>query len=411
MRENTARVYVLCILFILIFSLVTMLSAVPVAAQDASGTWISRVSGMGMVIGTHPGDCNYDVTLYLSQVGVNADGSFNYTGTLKQTCISVDETEGYEGWLSEKVGETQTNTVSGRELGTSFTLVVYDLEGTFTYPLTVSGGTMTGSGTYSDPATQISYDYSFDLVGGSSDGETPETDADADGLPDSWEIEHFGNLTQGGSDDSDGDGLTNLQEYEAGTDPNFYQTDGDGDGLPDIWEIEYFGDLTQRGSRDTDDDGHSNLQEYAAGSDPNDPYDEPEDTDVDGLSDTWEMEHFSNLSQDADDDYDGDDFTNIQEYESGTDPSDETDYPYTSSEDEDSTTLIAGLATLAMVSIFAIVIYANARRYKKKYGGRREWTSQPQSEQYQQSPQEQSPPAEEPPPYQDYPPPPPPPEP
>ncbi len=84
-------------------------------------------------------------------------------------------------------------------------------------------------------------------------------DSDQDDLPDNWENEHFGNLAQTGSGDLDGDGLTNFQEYEAGTDPEDYQTDSDGDGLPDIWEIEYFGDLSKRGSRDTDLDGHSNL--------------------------------------------------------------------------------------------------------------------------------------------------------
>jgi hypothetical protein len=45
-------------------------------------------------------------------------------------------------------------------------------------------------------------------------------DADGDGLPDAWEIQHFGNTTsQNGSGDPDGDGATNAQEFAAGTDP------------------------------------------------------------------------------------------------------------------------------------------------------------------------------------------------
>lgn len=50
-------------------------------------------------------------------------------------------------------------------------------------------------------------------------------DSDADGLPDWWEIYYFltpGNpdlLSETGSDDPDGDGLTNLQEYANGFDP------------------------------------------------------------------------------------------------------------------------------------------------------------------------------------------------
>jgi uncharacterized repeat protein (TIGR01451 family) len=44
-------------------------------------------------------------------------------------------------------------------------------------------------------------------------------DTDCDGLPDAWELAFFGNLNQTGSDDPDGDGFTNLQEYLAGSDP------------------------------------------------------------------------------------------------------------------------------------------------------------------------------------------------
>lgn len=55
---------------------------------------------------------------------------------------------------------------------------------------------------------QLKAVFSFDL------------DADDDSLPDWWEIAFFGSIgLQGGGDDSDGDGVTNLQEFQAGTDP------------------------------------------------------------------------------------------------------------------------------------------------------------------------------------------------
>ncbi len=45
-------------------------------------------------------------------------------------------------------------------------------------------------------------------------------DSDADGLPDWWELAYFGNTTAAAPGaDADTDGATNLQEYQAGTDP------------------------------------------------------------------------------------------------------------------------------------------------------------------------------------------------
>ena len=56
-----------------------------------------------------------------------------------------------------------------------------------------------------------------------------DTDDDQDGLPDDWEVEHFGSIEScNPGDDSDNDGLTNLEEFEAGTDPWVKDTDGDG---------------------------------------------------------------------------------------------------------------------------------------------------------------------------------------
>jgi Bacterial TSP3 repeat len=46
-----------------------------------------------------------------------------------------------------------------------------------------------------------------------------DLDTDHDGLPDDWEMFYFGNLDQGANDDPDGDGVSNLDEYLAGTDP------------------------------------------------------------------------------------------------------------------------------------------------------------------------------------------------
>jgi hypothetical protein len=57
---------------------------------------------------------------------------------------------------------------------------------------------------------------------------TETEDSDGDGLPDSWELEYFGSLSEDATGDPDKDDLTNLQEYSLSTDPSDKDTDDDG---------------------------------------------------------------------------------------------------------------------------------------------------------------------------------------
>ncbi len=55
------------------------------------------------------------------------------------------------------------------------------------------------------------------------DGTSNGGDSEPDGLSDGWEIYHFGAITAyDGTDDPDGDGISNADELAGGTDPNSY---------------------------------------------------------------------------------------------------------------------------------------------------------------------------------------------
>lgn len=114
-------------------------------------------------------------------------------------------------------------------------------------------------------------------------------DSDADGIPDWYEMHEFGHLAHGGSSDPDGDGFSLADERRFGLsgviddniteggislrrssqhsyvrDPNDL-TDSDGDGLTDTQEIQ-LGTNTQL--TDTDGDGFSDYQEGIDGTNP-----------------------------------------------------------------------------------------------------------------------------------------------
>ncbi|MES2922175.1 MAG: hypothetical protein V4819_11550 [Verrucomicrobiota bacterium] len=130
---------------------------------------------------------------------------------------------------------------------------------------------------------------------------TPPTDTDSDGLPDSWEIAKFGDLNQVASGDPDADGLSNLTELNTTyTHPNLVDTDGDGlgdgvevDGTSNVFDGTPTNPLvadsdkdrlndgqensaqTNPHAADTDGDGVTDYEEVAYGSNPNDPADVP----------------------------------------------------------------------------------------------------------------------------------------
>ena len=115
------------------------------------------------------------------------------------------------------------------------------------------------------------------------------------------------------ADDTDGDGLTDKEGKELGTDLN--KADSDGNGFADGDEAVAGTDPTDKDSypkaKDTDGDGVPDDQEIADATDPNNP-----DSDGDELKAGTDP-----LNKDSD----GDGFTDKEEIDGGTDPIDPND--------------------------------------------------------------------------------------
>ncbi len=140
------------------------------------------------------------------------------------------------------------------------------------------------------------------------------SDTDNDGMSDGYEFfNQLERLFDDSSLDKDGDGLTNLFEFQIGTMAN--NPDTDNDGMPDGWELSHnFDPRIDDGAVDSDNDGVFNTEELEYTSDPFVP-----DTDNDGLTDFYE--YHNDLDSHADDtllDKDNDGLTNLYEFQIGT---------------------------------------------------------------------------------------------
>jgi hypothetical protein len=133
-------------------------------------------------------------------------------------------------------------------------------------------------------------------------------DSDRDAMADEWEVVHGLDPSDDADalGDTDNDGLSNVDEFIFRT--SLYDADTDGDGTGDI------GDNcpthSNPGQSDFDGDGAGNVCDL--------------DDDGDGIPDAFEI--VNNLDPldpvDASGDLDGDGFTNLQEFKTGTDPND-----------------------------------------------------------------------------------------
>ena len=222
---------------------------------------------------------------------------------------------------------TINTTGASTVIGSTYPLIsIATLAETFGTTFAVDGWFKMSTTVWLSPDGNYTFDTSTGLL------KKVDTDSDHDGLPDSWEITYFGNITPyAGGDDPDGDFSTNAEEYAANTNPSSASSypDSDSDGLPDGWENHYFGNLAQIGSGDPDGDFSTNAQEYAANTNPALRTSFP-DNDSDLISDGWETKYFgSTAACDPAADPDGDLSTNLAEFNANTDPTNKVSSPDT----------------------------------------------------------------------------------
>jgi YD repeat-containing protein len=94
-------------------------------------------------------------------------------------------------------------------------------------------------------------------------------DSDSDGIPDCGETNYGLDAADpaDAAQDTDGDGLSNLEEFALGTE--YGNADSDADGMPDGYEADVGLDpLVNDAILDNDNDGYTNYEEYLGGSSP-----------------------------------------------------------------------------------------------------------------------------------------------
>jgi len=165
-------------------------------------------------------------------------------------------------------------------------------------------------------------------------------DVDGDGLADKWELRHFANLdASDGSQDSDGDSLTDAQEFvldsmpavdtdsdgvadavDAFPNDSRYALDADNDGIADEWENSHGGIHMFTAEGDYDQDQRTDFNEFIFETNPTViDVNAATDTDNDGLGDEWEMANFGNLNvANATSDFDGNGVTDLSAFQNNT---------------------------------------------------------------------------------------------
>ena len=173
-----------------------------------------------------PGDLKGDVTVSVGILdngqGLGPQAFYSVSHCLTANCNLPGEYEILYSGFFKNVGLNETHRFSISWNGLNVTLGCDGSPISYNPTSVVANaGPPKGRKGIGTRVTEISSGSEWAYVAASFDNVVvTEMDSDLDGLPDSWEIAKFGTLTYGPSDDPDHDGLTNLQEYQLGTNPN-----------------------------------------------------------------------------------------------------------------------------------------------------------------------------------------------
>ncbi len=173
-----------------------------VNSQLATGTAMAYIPDSAPPPGTLSGSVgnNYQVNLSWTGAGSLPSGSGYKVFYARETPAGPGQpgSGAYAGDLPLDVGNTTSTSLQGLQPGYfyHFAVQTYDADGRL---------------------SALSNDLVLLLTNGIDDNH--------DGLPDDWETAHH--ITNPNAD-PDGDGLTNQQEFNRGTNPNLWDTDGDG---------------------------------------------------------------------------------------------------------------------------------------------------------------------------------------